>query len=113
MISNPLSRRHFLGTAVAAATGFTLPRFASAAEKPNSVFNGVRIGCITYSYRSMAKTAEETLKALLDDGLSETELMGGPIQTFAGIKAAKPPMRSVSSRSPSALRCGRCTTTRA
>jgi hypothetical protein len=64
--SNPLSRRHFLGTAVAAATGLTLPRFASAAEKPNSVFNGVRIGCITYSYRSMAKTAEETLKALLD-----------------------------------------------
>ena len=50
--------------AVAAATGFSLPRFASAAEKPNSVFNGVRIGCITYSYRSMAKTAEETLKAL-------------------------------------------------
>ena len=33
----------------------------------------------------MAKTAEETLKALLDDGLSETELMGGPIQLYAGI----------------------------
>jgi sugar phosphate isomerase/epimerase len=85
MTSSPFSRRSFLGTAVAAATGLTLPRFASAAEKPNSVFNGVRIGCITYSYRSMAKTAEETLKALLEDGLSETELMGGPIQLFAGI----------------------------
>ena len=86
MTSNLLSRRHFLGTAIAAATGLTLPRFASAADKHNSVFNGVRIGCITYSYRSMAKTAEETLKALLDDGLSETELMGGPIQDFTGIK---------------------------
>jgi len=86
MTSNSFTRRNFLGTAVAAATSFTLPRFASAADKPNSVFNGVRIGCITYSYRSMAKTAEETLKALLDDGLSETELMGGPIQDFAGIK---------------------------
>ena len=86
MKSKPLTRRSFLGTAVAAATGVTLPRLASAADKPNSVFNGVRIGCITYSYRSMAKTAEETLKALLDDGLSETELMGGPIQDFAGIK---------------------------
>jgi len=86
MRSNPLTRRSFLGTAVAAAAGFTLPRLASAAAKPNSVFNGVHIGCITYSYRSMAKTAQETLQALLDDGLSETELMGGPIQDFAGIK---------------------------
>lgn len=86
MRSTPLPRRTFLGTAVAAVAGLTLPRRASAAEKPNSVFNGVRIGCITYSYRSMAKTAEETLKALLEDGLSETELMGGPIQDFTGIK---------------------------
>ena len=89
MTSNPLSRRHFLGSAVAAATGLTLPRRASAADKPNSVFNGVRIGCITYSYRDMAKTAEETLKALLDDGLSETELMGGPTQLYAGLKGGK------------------------
>ena len=86
MRSTPLPRRTFLGTAIATVAGLTLPRRASAADKPNSVFNGVRIGCITYSYRSMAKTAEETLKALLEDGLSETELMGGPIQDFAGIK---------------------------
>jgi sugar phosphate isomerase/epimerase len=65
------------------------------APKPNSVFNGVRIGCITYSYRSMANTAEETLKALLDDGISETELMGTPIQLFAGIPGGKPKEKSV------------------
>ena len=69
-----------------AAACMTQPRRLFAAAKPSSVFNGVRIGCITYSYRSMAKTAQETLKALLDDGISETELMGGPIQDFAGIK---------------------------
>ena len=79
------SRREFLASTVALAAGFALPRIATAAHKPNSVFHGVRIGCITYSYRSMANTAEETLKALLDDGISEVELMGGPIQTFAGI----------------------------
>lgn len=89
MTTHSLSRRHFLGSTLAAATGFSLPRFASAAEKPNSVFNGVRVGCITYSYRSMAKTAEETLKALLDCGISETELMGGPTQLFAGIQGGK------------------------
>ncbi len=80
-----IARREFLGTAAAVAAALALPRRAFAAAKPNSVFNGVRIGCITYSYRSMAKTADETLRALLDSGVSETELMGGPIQQFAGI----------------------------
>jgi sugar phosphate isomerase/epimerase len=79
------TRRAFLGSTAAAAAGFLLPQRASAATKPNSIFNGVRIGCITYSYRSTANTAEETLKALLEDGLSEVELMGGPIQLYAGI----------------------------
>ena len=43
------------------------------------MLNGVQVGTITYSYRSMATTAEETLKALLEGGISEVELMGGPI----------------------------------
>ena len=81
------TRREFLSSAAAIAAGFALPRqtFAADAAKPNSVFNGVRVGCISYSYRSMANTAEETLKALLADGLSEVELMGGAIQQYAGI----------------------------
>jgi sugar phosphate isomerase/epimerase len=79
------TRREFLGSAAALVAGLALPRQASATAKPCSVFNGVRIGCITYSYRSMANTADETLKALLQGGLSEVELMGGPIQQFAGI----------------------------
>ncbi|MBM4083517.1 MAG: sugar phosphate isomerase/epimerase [Planctomycetes bacterium] len=85
--SKPATRREFLGSATAFAACFVMPRRAAAAEstKPNSVFNGVRIGCITYSYRGMASTAEDTLKALLQGGLSEVELMGGPIQQYAGI----------------------------
>ena len=79
------TRRSFLGSAAAAAACLALPRGTFAAAKPNSVFNGVRIGCITYSYRGMANTAEETLKALLDDGISETELMGTVIQLYTGI----------------------------
>jgi sugar phosphate isomerase/epimerase len=58
---------------------------AADSAKPNSVFGGVRIGCISYSYRSMASSAEDTLKALLADGLSEVELMGGAIQQYAGL----------------------------
>jgi sugar phosphate isomerase/epimerase len=85
------TRREFLSSAAAIAAGLALPRQVLAAEsaKPNSVFNGVRIGCISYSYRSMATSAEDTLKALLADGLSEVELMGGAIQQYAGIAGPK------------------------
>lgn len=91
------TRRAFLGGAAALAACTILPRRVLGGEssqpagapagKPNSEFNGVRIGCITYSYRDGISTAEDTLKALLQDGLSEVELMGGPIQSYAGIKA--------------------------
>jgi len=83
------SRRTFLSRAAALAACALVPRHllgaGAASGKPNSVFHGVRIGCITYSYRSMVSTAEDTLKALIQDGLSEVELMGGPIQAYAGM----------------------------
>lgn len=81
------TRREFLSSAAAVAAGFALPRNLLAAEaaKPNSIMNGVRVGCISYSYRSMATSAEDVLKALVTDGLSEVELMGNTIQQYAGI----------------------------
>src|SRR5206468_11998758 len=61
--------------------------FAQAA-KPNSLINGVQIGTITYSYRSMPdQSAEATLKYILDSGISAIELMGGPVESFAGAPA--------------------------
>lgn len=89
LLNNRISRRTILGTAAAAALASQtwLPRIAPAADekKPNSVMGGVRVGCITYSYRGAANTAEETLASLLKDGLSETELMDGPIAAYTGI----------------------------
>jgi len=84
-----LTRRMILGGAVGVATQAIMPRFMLGANeaKPNSVFNGVRVGCITYSYRGGADTAEYTLECLLKDGLSETELMDGPIRSYAGLPA--------------------------
>jgi sugar phosphate isomerase/epimerase len=56
--------------------------------KPNSLFNGVQIGAITYSYRSMPdQSAEATLKYIVDSGISAVELMGGPVESFAGAPA--------------------------
>ncbi len=86
------SRRSFLAratslTALAIVSPRLWPADNASAGKPNSVFNGVRIGCITYSYRGgNISTAEETLSALLQDGLSEVELMDGPIRAYAGIR---------------------------
>src|SRR5438105_1616260 len=85
---NPLlTRRTILGGAAGLAATAVLPRAGFGAEeaKPSSVFGGVRVGCITYSYRGGADTAEYTLECLLKDGLSETELMDGPIRSYAGI----------------------------
>jgi sugar phosphate isomerase/epimerase len=84
-----LTRRTILGGAAGLATHAILPRtkVAAAEPKPNSIFSGVRIGCITYSYRGGPDTAEYTLECLLKDGLSETELMDGPIRSYAGLPA--------------------------
>src|SRR5437660_7100989 len=94
----PSSRRSFLARATSlTALAVVSPRLWSAengasasghrAGKPNSVIHGVRIGCITYSYRGGSiNTAEETLNALLQDGISEVELMDGPIRAYAGIR---------------------------
>jgi len=80
------SRRAFLGGVAAVAAGGLLARRGlAAAGKPNSTFGGVRIGCITYSFRGgKINTAQETLDALIQCGLSNVELMGGPIQSFMG-----------------------------
>ena len=87
MAENPVSRRTFLGGAATLAACAIMPRgvLGADAAKPNSVFNGVRIGCITYSYRGEITSAEDTLKALIEDGLSEVEMMDGPIRSYAGM----------------------------
>ena len=52
--------------------------------KPNSLINGVQIGVITYSYRSMRdQSAEAILKYVVDSGISAIELMGGPVNAYA------------------------------
>jgi sugar phosphate isomerase/epimerase len=89
-----LSRRSFLTHATRlAAFGLVPPLLGasddtavSAANKPNSVIDGVRIGCITYSFRGEVNSAEDILKALIKDGLSEVEMMDGPIRAYAGIR---------------------------
>jgi sugar phosphate isomerase/epimerase len=74
------------GLPAAAVIGRSESAFGAVAQAgPNSVINGVQIGTITYSYRSMPdQSAEATLKYILDSGISAIELMGGPAESFAG-----------------------------
>ncbi|GAB3899484.1 hypothetical protein GCM10028803_20700 [Larkinella knui] len=68
----------------------------SLGDKPNSLIDGVQIGCITYSFRDMPdQSAEATLQYVLDSGISAIELMGGPAESFAGAPKNSVDMRSI------------------
>ncbi|HKE25309.1 MAG TPA: sugar phosphate isomerase/epimerase [Bryobacteraceae bacterium] len=60
------------------------------AEKPNSNFNGVQIGAITYSYRQLPNSndAHQVLQYVLDSNISAIELMGPVAESFAGAPSA-------------------------
>jgi sugar phosphate isomerase/epimerase len=86
------TRREFGQLAVGALPAAAMMTSADGwtqTRKPNSVIDGVKIGTITYSYRSMPdQGAEATLRYIVDSGISQIELMGGPAESFAGIPAS-------------------------
>jgi sugar phosphate isomerase/epimerase len=96
-----VSRRAFLGTAAASAVitagSFTSlvttrqARGAAASAKPNSKFNGVQVGTITYSFRNIDPGIEGVLKACVDASCSSIELMSNGIEDWCG--APKAPAR--------------------
>lgn len=88
------TRREFLLNSALGITGLALPpswiqgapTLIRSWNKPDSKINGVQIGCITYSFRSLPdQSAEATLQYVKDCGISAIELMGGPAESFAGM----------------------------
>src|SRR5438477_5757712 len=83
------TRREFGKLTVAALPAVAVVRAESifgafAQAKPHSLIDGVQIGTITYSYRSMPdQSAEATLKYVVDSGINAIELMGGPVTDYA------------------------------
>lgn len=92
------SRRQFLtqisltaaGLATAPAWGAALPEILLA-TKPNSKVAGVQLGTITYSFRSMPHDIQQLLQFCVDAGVSAIEMMGDPMETYAG--KPEPPFR--------------------
>jgi sugar phosphate isomerase/epimerase len=85
-----VSRRHFIGTGMIAAAGMALASKSSFANsifapaKPNSKINGVQIGVITYSFRSMPGSIEQILSYCVDCNINYIELMGEAAEAYAG-----------------------------
>jgi sugar phosphate isomerase/epimerase len=84
-----LSRREFTKLTLAGVPASVLLSRApaAAAAKINSRINGVQIGAITYSFRSMP--AEDIVKAYVDIGLGEMELMSNHAEQLAGAPAGR------------------------
>ncbi len=93
MKSQDISRRKFLyatalataGIALTSKSGFGMPAYIKNFGKPNSMFNGVQIGAITYSWRDLPDDAESTLKYAVECNINAIELMGDTAEAFAGI----------------------------
>lgn len=76
-------------SALPAASLMARPWPARAQSRPNSTINGVRVGAITYSYRTMPdQSAEAILRYVVDSGISQIEFMGAPVEAFAGAPQA-------------------------
>jgi len=73
------TRRDFGKIALAAGAAASL-----TGAKPSSNFGGVQIGIITYSFRTLPGSAEETLKYCLECGISGVELMSNVAESHAG-----------------------------
>jgi len=96
-----VSRRGFLGTAATAVAFSALPAVSPALStpasgaagraRPNSKFNGVQIGTITYSFRNLDPGIEGVLKACVEANCSSIELMSNGIEDWCG--APKTPAR--------------------
>jgi len=88
-----MTRRDFVGYTAAMAGMPLVPRsvFDQQDIKPDSKFNGVQIGAITYSFRSMPSTADDILNYLVQCGISSIELMGEPAERFAGAPISDQP----------------------
>ena len=61
---------------------------------------GVILGAITYSWRSMSWDAEEVLKFCKETGITSIEMMGSVAENYAGIPPAPPRLRRGQKISP-------------
>ena len=85
-----VSRRRFIGAGMLAAAGLALTSKGSFAKglfrpaKVDSKINGVQIGVITYSFRSMPSDIGHLLQYCIQCNINAVELMGDAAEAYAG-----------------------------
>jgi len=89
-----ITRRDFGKTTLAALAATPLM------AKPDSMFSGVQIGTITYSFRAIPHSAEDILRYCVELGISSIELMADPAEAFAGLPAEFSRSAALARRSP-------------
>jgi len=88
-----------LALAAGAASGCgTTSESPAVGSAPSSMFGGVQIGIITYSFRALPGGAEEVLQYCVDCGLYAIELMSGPAESYAGVPPLPPVPRGPDGR---------------
>lgn len=91
-LSKNTSRRDFLYTTALASLGIVCAGQSACATRavnkfgahPDSKINGVQLGVITYSFRSLPGSVEQLLKYCVDSNISAIELMGDAVEDMAG-----------------------------
>ena len=103
-----IDRRTFLFQGAAlAASGCACPFGRCSA---GSVYSGIPIGVITYSYRSMPVGVYKTLEYVKASGLSEIELMSNDLELDAGAPVTKLPWKMSKEEKRRLLRGARLST---
>lgn len=82
-----MDRREFIcgGSAFGLLAGLTAS--AGVPARHRSDYEGIQIGAITYSFRSMHGGALDVLRYAVDAGLGTVELMGCDAESFVGLSA--------------------------
>ncbi|HLO60257.1 MAG TPA: sugar phosphate isomerase/epimerase [Bacteroidales bacterium] len=103
--SKGFSRRRFIGSTAAVAAFSMVPLKSALGKSPassfqltDSNFNGVNIGAITYSWRSMPGGVDNIIKYCTETGISTIELMSGDVEEYLG--APENPMMSFFRNAP-------------
>jgi len=92
--NNQTSRRQFLAAGSLASLGLLWASNSSFRfAKPSSVFGGVQVGTITYSFRGMPGDIKQIIQYCVDSGVSAIELMGDAVEDYAGRPVNPVPMR--------------------
>ncbi|MDG2396707.1 MAG: sugar phosphate isomerase/epimerase [Flavobacteriaceae bacterium] len=92
------NRRDFLITAGLVSTGSLIPNLVLSSEKTIrsslNLSNKIKLGVITYSYRSLPGNLYSTIGYCLESGINSIELMSNPVEKFLGIPKTRKLQRS-------------------